>query len=58
MSDDEYGSIKILKLKYRSGHQTIQMNDVELVFTKLLKLKYRREDQKIKTFCKIGSPRN
>ena len=33
------------------------MNDNEFGPTKLLKFKYRRGDQRIWTFCKIGSPK-
>ena len=32
------------------------MKDDEFGSIKLLKLKYGRADQKIQTFCKIGSP--
>ena len=32
------------------------MNDEEFGSVKLLKFKYRRREQKIQTFCKIGSP--
>ena len=61
MNDYEFGSKKLLKLKWRRGDQNNLdfeqnlMNDGGFVSINFLKLKWSSGDKTIQTFCKIGS---
>ena len=53
MNDEEFGSLKVLKYKYRRGHQIIQLFFKSAWF---LPRNQAPSIQAIQLFCKIGFP--